>query len=124
MRSLARLVVTSFGALAFVAACGGAPPPAAPNVAGTKPVVAAPIAIDTSPVAEPPGLLVVGRVAKAENILKTVGSWTGLPIPGGAGLLRSYDEGLAEAVDLGQPIDGAVVLSGSFRDPKILAAIA
>lgn len=74
---------------------------------------------------EPAGLVLVARVAKADGILKTLSTWTKLPLPGGADLVRSItDDSVADAVDLSQPIDGAVSLGGSKRDPKPLIAVA
>ena len=79
---------------------------------------------DVSPVPEPAGLVLVGRVSKADAILKTLGAWTRLPLPGASDLVRSIsDDSVADAVDLSQPVDGAVVLGGSTRDPKLLIAL-
>jgi hypothetical protein len=79
---------------------------------------------DVTAVPEPAGLVLVGRVTKADGILKTLGTWTRLPLPGGADLVRSItDDSVADAVDLSQPIDGAVALGGSKRDPKPLIAV-
>jgi len=108
-----------------LAACGGGAPPQAP-VVPAKPV---PIAIpepppDVTPVPEPAGLVLVGRVSKADGILKTLGAWTRLPLPGGADLVRSIaDDSVADSVDLSQPIDGAISLGGGARDPKPLIAV-
>jgi hypothetical protein len=111
--------------MAALSACGGPPPapPAAPAAhREPPPLVEAPP--DLSPVAEPAGLVLVGRVSKADAILKTLGSWTRLPLPGGADLVRSItDDSVADAVDLSQPIDGAIMLGGSTRDPKLLIAL-
>lgn len=66
-------------------------------------------AIDTSPVPDPPGLVVVGRVRKPDAIVAAVGSWTRLPLPSGADLVRSItDDSVADAVDLSEPVDLAV----------------
>ena len=93
------------------------PKPIAPVVAPEPPP-------DVTAVPEPAGLILVGRVAKAEAILKTLGSWTRLPLPGGADLVRSIaDDSVAESVDLSQPIDGAVSLGGGARNPKPLIAV-
>jgi hypothetical protein len=106
-----------------VSACGGAPPPVAP--APPKAVVVAPEPPpDVTAVPEPAGLVLVGRVSKAEGILKTLGTWTRLPLPGGADLVRSMtDDSVADAVDLSQPIDGAVALRGGKRDMNPLIAV-
>ena len=80
--------------------------------------------LDVTAVPEPPGLVLVGRVSKPDEILRTVKSWTRLPLPGGADLVRSIaDDAVADAVDLAQPVDGAIALGGSKRDPKPLIAI-
>ena len=113
-----------FGAsLLALAACGGAPPPAAP--VAPKPIAVAPEPPpDVTAVPEPAGLVLVGRVSKAEGILKTLGTWTRLPLPGGADLVRSMtDDSVAESVDLGQPVDGAVALRGGKRDMNPLIAV-
>lgn len=107
-----------------LAACGGSNPP--PTVPVAKPPAATKTAAppDVSPVPDPEGLIVIGRVNKPEAILKTVGSWTKLPLPGGPELLASIDSSLAEVVDLSQPVDGAVVLVKGRREPKPVAAVA
>jgi hypothetical protein len=107
-----------------LAACGGGAPPAAP-VAPSKPVaIAAEPPPDVTAVPAPDGLVLVGRVTKAEGILKTLGTWTRLPLPGGADLVRSMtDDSVAESVDLSQPIDGAVALRGGKRDMDPLIAV-
>lgn len=113
-----------FFALSFASACGGgqsqAPPAAAPP---SMPVARGEAPPDISPVPEPEGLVVVGRVARPDGVLKTVGGWARLPLPGGAELVRSVTDGaVADVVDLGQPVDGAVALRGTARDPRPLAA--
>jgi len=109
--------------IAVSGSAGGAPPPVA--TAPPKAVVVAPEPPpDVSAVPEPAGLVLVGRVSKAEGILKTLGTWTRLPLPGGADLVRSMtDDSVAEAVDLSQPIDGAVALRGGKRDMNPLIAV-
>lgn len=75
-------------------------------------------------VPEPAGLVLVARVAKPDGILKTLGTWTRLPLPAGADLVRSLaDDSVADAVDVTQPVDGAIALGGSKRDPKPLIAV-
>ena len=107
-----------------LAACGGAPPVAPVVPKPVAPVVAPEPPPDVTAVPEPAGLVLVGRVAKAEAILKTLGSWTRLPLPGGADLVRSIaDDSVADSVDLSQPIDGAISLGGGVRDPKPLIAV-
>lgn len=107
-----------------LAACGGGAPPAAPTTPA-KPIAVAPEPPpDVTAVPEPAGLVLVGRVSKAEGILKTLGTWTRLPLPGGADLVRSMtDDSVADAVDLSQPIDGAVALRGGKRDMNPLIAV-
>lgn len=105
--------------------CGGGSPPPAPTTPATTPVATSgpPAKVDLSPVPEPAGLIVVGRIAKPEAILRAVGTWTGLPLPGGNELVRSMtNEAVASAIDFSQPIDGAVVLAGSRGSPKPLWA--
>lgn len=105
--------------------CGGSNPPPAPTAPATNPIAATPPLgrVDLSPVPEPTGLIVVGRISKPEAILKAVGTWTGLPLPGGNELVRSVtDEAVAASIDFSQPVDGAVVLAGSRSAPKPLWA--
>lgn len=91
--------------------------------------VAAPPPPDLSAVPEPAGLLVVGRVAQPEKILKTVGGWVHLPLPGANELLKSLgDETFAEVADLSQSVDGVVAVGsggGGMRDfdPQVAFAV-
>lgn len=79
--------------------------------------------VDVSRVPEPEGLVALGRIAKPEAILKTAGGWAGLPLPGGSELVRSVtDDAVGAAVDLSQPVEGAVALGGSRSSPKPLWA--
>lgn len=113
------LVVLGCGA----AACGS-PPPAAPAAAAPS-VATAPKEppVDTSPVPEPPGLVVVARVNKPDAIVSAVASWTRLPLPSGADLVRSItDDAVADVVDLSQPVDAALSLGLSRRGVDPLAA--
>jgi hypothetical protein len=114
----------SLASVLALAACGG-PPPAAPVVpAKPAPIVVPDPPPDVTAVPEPAGLVLVGRVSKADAILKTLGSWTRLPLPGGADLVRSIaDDSVADSVDVSQPIDGAIALGGGMRDPKPLIAV-
>lgn len=106
-----------------LSACGGGAPPPVPTTPSTPVAVAEPPP-DVTAVPEPAGLVLVARVAKADAILKTLGAWTKLPLPGGADLVRSItDDSVADAVDLSQPVDGAIALGGSKRDPKPLVAV-
>jgi hypothetical protein len=125
--SAARLpfLAASTASMLALAACGGGAPPPAPVVPSKPIAVAAPEPPpDVTAVPEPSGLVLVGRVSKADGILKTLGTWTRLPLPGGADLVRSIaDDSVADAVDLSQPIDGAISLGGGVRDPKPLIAV-
>jgi hypothetical protein len=110
-----------------MAACGS-PPPAAPAApAPPAPVASAPKeqAFDTSRVPEPPGLVLVGRVAKPEAIVSTVGNWTRLPLPSGPELVRSIaEDSVADVLDLSQPIDAAVSVAVSRHGVEPLVAFA
>ena len=107
-----------------LAACGAAPPPAPVTPAKPLPVAIPEPPPDVTAVPEPAGLVLVGRVSKADAILKTLGAWTRLPLPGGADLVRSItDDSVADVVDLSQPVDGAIALGGGKRDPKPLIAV-
>jgi hypothetical protein len=107
-----------------LAACGGGAPPPAPTTPAKPIAVAVEPPPDVTAVPAPEGLVLVGRVSKAEGILKTLGTWTRLPLPGGADLVRSMtDDSVAESVDLSQPIDGAVALRGGKRDMNPLIAV-
>ncbi len=123
---LPRLPALSLFAFGTLAACGGGSPPPAPTTPAPLPVAtgqASTPKIDVSPVPEPEGLVAIGRVAKPEAIVKTVGTWTRLPLPGGSELVRSItDDAVGSAVDLSQPVDAAVVLAGGRGSPKPLWA--
>ena len=109
--------------LLLAAACGDTPPPNTPNATNkpdAKPVAAV---VDLSPVEEPKNLLVIGRVQKPEAVLKVVGGWASFPLPGASELVKSVsDASVAEAVDLSQPVDGAVMLGGAKMSPEPIAA--
>jgi hypothetical protein len=127
LRSFCSFEPFALGSLVLVAACGGGPPPAAPTGPAKPPsapvATTAPAAVDVSQVPEPPGLLVVGRVAKPEAILAVVGGWTHLPLPAGNELVKSVtDDAVGDVVDLAQPVDGAVTVTGGMKDPQVLAA--
>lgn len=111
--------------LVIAVGCGGGNPPPAPTAPAPSPIapVAGPSKVDLSPVPEPTGLIVVGRIAKPDAILRAAGTWTGLPLPGGNELVRMVtDEAVAASIDFSQPVDGAVVLAGSRSAPKPLWA--
>src|SRR5262245_2596399 len=107
-------VVSAFVFFAGLA-CGGAYAKPAPTVPAPTPIAAEPTKepIDRSAVPIPDGLLVVGRVSNPDGVVKAVGSWAHLPLPGGRELVRSItDDVVADAVDLSQPVDGAMMLAG------------
>jgi hypothetical protein len=114
-------VLAAFLALS---ACGGGAPPSAAT-SPSRPVAVTPEAPpDVTAVPEPAGLVLVARVSKSDAILETLGTWTRLPLPGGTDLVRSLtDDGVADVVDLSQPIDGAIALAGSGRNTKPLVAV-
>jgi hypothetical protein len=81
--------------------------------------------VDLSPAPEPEGLVVIGRVAKPEAILRTASGWARLPLPGADDLVRSLaDDAVASSLDLTQPVDGAVVVVSGHGAPKPLYAFA
>lgn len=121
-RPSAQLLGVLVASTVALSACGGGAPPPAPTVPKAVAVAEAPP--DVTAVPEPAGLVLVARVAKADAILKTLGTWTKLPLPGGADMIRSIaDDSVADAVDISQPIDGAIALGGGKRDPKPLIAV-
>jgi len=62
-------------------------------------------------------------VNKPDAIVAAVGSWTRLPLPSGADLVRSItDDAVADVVDLSQPVDAAVSVGLSRRGINPLAA--
>jgi hypothetical protein len=70
--------------------------------------------IDVSPVPAPPGLLVVARISKPDNVVAAVGSWTNIPLPTGADLVRTIaEDSVADVVDLSQPVDAAMTVGFS-----------
>src|SRR5690242_3511947 len=119
-------LLAGFAALVvFAAGCGGGNPPPAPTAPATNPIAvsASPAKIDLSPVPEPAGLVLVGRIAKPDAVVRAAGGWTGLPLPGAAELVRSMtDDAVASAIDFSQPVDGAMVLAGTRGSPQPLWA--
>lgn len=111
-----RLALPSLAALcALPLACGGAP--AAPQApAAAKPVASAPPPPppDLSPVPDPQGLVVTGRLSKAGASLGIVHGWSKLPMPESAQVTELVtSEAIGPVVDIDQPIDFAVAVSGS-----------
>ena len=116
--------IASIASIAILVACGGAPPPPAPMTPAKVVPAVREAPPDTSAVPEPTGLVLVGRVTRPDAVLKTVGGWSHLPLPGAADLVRSItDDGVADAVDLSQPLDAAVALVPTKREPKPLIAV-
>lgn len=104
--------------------CGSPPPPSVVTVPAKPLAVAVEPPPDVTAVPEPAQLFVVARVTKPEAVTKTLGTWAKLPLPGAADLVRSiFDDSVADAVDLSQPVDGAVALGGGKRDPRPLVAV-
>jgi hypothetical protein len=105
-------------------ACGGAPsPPPAPTVGpAPAPVSASPA--DLSPVPEPPSLVVSGRLAKLSASLATAHAWTQLPMPQSEQVTEILTgEAVGPLVDLDQPIDFAIGVTGSGARMKDLTAL-
>ncbi len=113
-----RLALLSLLVVTSSVACGSPPPPAA--VPKPKPIeVVAEPPPDLSPVAEPRGLLVLGRIAHAEEVTRAASGWTGMPLPTASQIasLVAGDE-VGSIVDVDKPLDFAVSLSGGHRMPK------
>lgn len=120
-----RLFLALVASTVALSACGGGAPPPVVATPSTPIAVTPEAPPDVTAVPEPAGLVLVARVAKADAILKTLGAWTRLPLPGGADLVRSIaDDSVADVVDLSQPVDGAIALGGGKRSPTPLIAVA
>jgi hypothetical protein len=105
-------------------ACGTAPPPAPAPVAGPAPEQVSPPPVELSPVPEPPSLVVSGRLAKLSASLATAHAWTQLPIPQSEQVTEILTgEAVGPLVDLDQPIDFAVGVTGSGARMKDLTAL-
>jgi len=105
-------------------ACGGAEAPPPPAAAPAPAPVAAPPPPDLSEVPAPSLLVVSGRIGKLSASLATVHGWTKLPMPQSeqvSELLTS--EAVGAVVDLDQPIDFAVGVTGSGARTKDLTAV-
>jgi hypothetical protein len=86
-------------------------------------VVAAP-PVDLSPVADPQGLFASGRIAKLSASFDVVHAWSKLPMPGAEQVTELLtSEAVGPLVDLDQPVDFAVTVSGKFPKIDILAAV-
>ncbi|HEY3820179.1 MAG TPA: hypothetical protein VGL81_23605 [Polyangiaceae bacterium] len=105
--------------------CGGnAPPPQAPAIAKPAPAPPPAAAVDVSPVPEPAALVVSARFAKLSASLATVHGWTKLPMPQSEQITELLtSEAVGPIVDLDQPIDFAVAVTGSGAKMKDLTAI-
>jgi hypothetical protein len=96
--------------------CGGSPPPLqAPAVQGDggRASRAALTPPNLSAVNDPPGLIVAGRISKLNASLSTIRGWSKVSLPAAdevAALLAG--EAMRSLVDLDQPIDFAVSVSG------------
>lgn len=116
--TLVATAITGYG----IVACGSPPPSASPARPSSPAAPKEPF-VDVSPVPEPAGLVVLARVNKPEAIVSAVGSWTRLPLPSGAELVRSItDDDVAELVDLSRPVDAALAVSSERRGLEVLAA--
>ena len=107
-------------------ACGGEnPSPQTPNKTPKAVAVTPPAPPpDLTQVPEPKSLFIIGRVKKPEDILKTAGAWTRLPLPSSSELVRLVsDEGMGDIVDLSQPVDGAIAILGRGNDPQPAVAV-
>jgi hypothetical protein len=116
---------TALGLLAIVTpACGGAPPaPQLPPPAPVAQVTPAPPA-DLSPVPEPSSLVVSGRFAKLSASFATAHGWTKLPMPQSEQVTELLtSEAVGPIVDLDQPIDFAVAITGSGAKMKDITAV-
>jgi hypothetical protein len=69
-------------------------------------------------VPRPDALIVFAHLARPEASLKTIGSWTQLPMPGAEVVGELVSGGpVGKILDLTQPIDIAVLLGGDARSP-------
>ena len=108
-------------AAAVSGACGGQQPTVVnpTPIASAKPTastsqVVPPLGTDTSAVPEPKNLLVSGRVASLGRALKSVHTWSQLPMPKDDAVTELLTtEAVGGLVDLEQPIDFAVAVAGS-----------
>lgn len=101
--------------------CKGGGAPEGPHVP-PSPRAAAPT-YDVSEVPAPERLFVQAEIARPEALLKVASNWTRLPLPGGRDLLRALtDDGIAESVDLTQPIFMAGILEGGAHSVSPSAA--
>jgi hypothetical protein len=115
--------VVPFAALS----CGGsAPAPQAPAANGSSApvVVTPPPQVDLSQVPDPPGLVVSGRIGRLNGSFDVVHGWSKLPMPGAEQVTELVtSEAVGPLVDLDQPIDFAVAITGKIPKVDLLAAV-
>ncbi|MGD0524136.1 MAG: hypothetical protein ABSE49_03265, partial [Polyangiaceae bacterium] len=123
-RTLARACLAAV-TLATLAACGGsAPPPQVPAVPAPTPPPPPPPPADVSAVPEPATLVVSARFGKLSASLATVHGWTKLPMPQSEQVTEILtSEAVGPLVDLDQPIDFAVAVTGTGANMKDLTAL-
>jgi hypothetical protein len=79
---------------------------------------------DLSAVAEPPSLVVSGRIAKLSASLAAAHAWTKLPMPQSEQITEVVTgENIGPIIDLDQPIDFAMSVTGSGDKMKDLTAV-
>ncbi|HEX3345062.1 MAG TPA: hypothetical protein VHS09_10850, partial [Polyangiaceae bacterium] len=107
------------------AGCGeSTPPPQAPAIAKPAPPPPPAPPADLSAVPEPATLVVSARFGKLAASLATVHGWTKLPMPQSEPVTEAItSEAIGPVVDLDQPIDVAVAVTGSGARMKDLTAI-
>ncbi len=124
-RTFRSYFAVSFALHAALPGCGAPPPPQAPvapvAAAALAPPVVAP-ALDA--VAAPPTLLVSGRVARPGASMSIVHGWTQLPVVRSEELTElMMGEAFGALVDVDQPMDFAVAITGSGLSMHALAAL-
>jgi len=119
------IAVSAASAAVLVASCGGeAPPPQAPAPATSAAAPPPPPPPDLSEVPVPPGLVVSGRLAKPSALFATLHGWTKLPMPQSDQVTEIVaSEAIGPVVDLDQPIDFALGVTGSGARMKDVRAV-
>jgi hypothetical protein len=80
--------------------------------------------VDLGPVPDPQGLLASGRIAKLSASFDVVHGWSKLPMPGAEQVTELLtSEAVGPLVDLDQPVDFAVTITGKFPKVDVLAAV-
>jgi hypothetical protein len=115
----------SLASMASMTGCGeSAPPPQTPAMAKPAAPPPPPAPADLSPVPEPATLVVTARFAKLSASLATAHGWTKLPMPQSEQITELLtSEAVGPVVDLDQPIDFAVAVTGSGAKMKDLTAV-